>query len=1002
MSQLPATLSKMPLVGRAAELDLFRHLLDTAGAGVSSTLFLAGDGGIGKTRLTAAAREEAERRGWGIVIGRAYPVETGIPYALFADALLPALRALEPETRTLLTRGVEDELASLFPTLAAPEQRRRPANTDEPGDFKNRLLWNFTQFLKHYTARTPLLIILEDLQWADASSLELLHFIARQMREDRLLLLCTYKSEARSENAVLRATEQSLVSLSVARVQAIGPLARTDTDELIRQIFNTDVSVIREFAALLYGWTRGNPFFIQETLKTLVLAGRLRQEGGRWLGWDVDAFELPPSVKDAVLLLTDRLSAAARAVAELAAVIGTRTTFDVLATVSGYNDTELLAAIEELVRQHVLVEQVADTELSYDFAHPLIRETLYTQSGTTRTRMLHAAVGQALEQHYGPAAERRSDELAYHFSRAHSRALMTKAARYLASAGRNALAKHANREASSYLGAALDCVQDGHTVEGEDAGSLLFDLARARQRLGDYDGAAALLERARRAAEEAGDRARAAAIERRLGLACFWTGRPAEALRHYDAGIIAADEAGDPTVRIRLAIAKGMCLQELGQAVAAKAEVQHALVLAESAGPELLGRVHRALQLLYVWTGPSELAREHGQRAIDSAVATGDRTLAFSAHWAMAMLEGLNGNEPGILRHLGETARIAEELNSPVLRAWVAELEIEYAAATGDWERGIAVGEQAIAVARALNQHILIPRLLVWTGLIYLGRNEIDRGKQYVDEAWALSGAGSLGDRPANVHIVVPAHIGRAGYHLAIGEYTEAIRIGEAGLEIADRSGYVMWAIHKLLPIVAEANLWLGDLEESKRLGARLREHSSKLDHRLGLAWADACDALVTWLAGDLQGGVILLRTAVEKLEAVPYMPDAARIRRLLAGRLADLGERESALHELRIAHDLLSRIGAERDLAKTRDQFRELGARPPARTVGEGAAGLTRRELEIARLVSARKSNKAIGRALGISARTVSTHLSNIFVKLGISSRGELVDYLRTHEFTG
>ncbi|MEX0908153.1 MAG: LuxR C-terminal-related transcriptional regulator, partial [Gemmatimonadaceae bacterium] len=110
----------------------------------------------------------------------------------------------------------------------------------------------------------------------------------------------------------------------------------------------------------------------------------------------------------------------------------------------------------------------------------------------------------------------------------------------------------------------------------------------------------------------------------------------------------------------------------------------------------------------------------------------------------------------------------------------------------------------------------------------------------------------------------------------------------------------------------------------------------------------------------------------------------------------AEAGDREQSARELRRAHDLFARLGAAAELDATREQLRTLGFRPPARTVGEGAAGLTAREVEIARMVAARKANKEIGAALKISARTVSTHLSNIFSKLDVESRGELADYVR------
>jgi DNA-binding CsgD family transcriptional regulator len=267
-----------------------------------------------------------------------------------------------------------------------------------------------------------------------------------------------------------------------------------------------------------------------------------------------------------------------------------------------------------------------------------------------------------------------------------------------------------------------------------------------------------------------------------------------------------------------------------------------------------------------------------------------------------------------------------------------------------------------------------------------------------VDEAWELSGAGRVSEEePLDVHRAVPAHIGRAAYHLSLGEFREAIRIGEAGLEIADSTGYIFWAIHRLLPIITEAYCHLRDIEGALRCEARLRRDSQRLEHTLGLAWADAARAIVQWLRGDLHTACTMLHDAAESLEAIPIVPEAARLRRQLAGRLAEVDDREGALRELRHVHEIFAQLGAEPELAKARGQFRELGAKPPLRTQTEGAEGLTGREMEIARLVAAGQSNKAIGRVLDISSRTVSTHLSNIFRKAGVTSRSGLADYVRS-----
>ena len=440
-------------------------------------------------------------------------------------------------------------------------------------------------------------------------------------------------------------------------------------------------------------------------------------------------------------------------------------------------------------------------------------------------------------------------------------------------------------------------------------------------------------------------------------------------------------------------LARGVCLEFAGRGLEARAELEAALQVAEAVGdPGLRARVHRSLLLSHAWGGSGDAARDHGRRAIALALEAGDLGVACAGHWAMAVLEGLTGHGDECVGNLKAGERLAQELRSPLLRLAFAEISIEYASASGDWENGIAMGERAITTARALNQRSILPRLLVWTGLIHLGRAERERARSYIEEAWQLSGAGDSA-RATDMHSLLLAHTGLAAYQLAIGEDREAIRIGEAGLAIADLTGYTVWATHRLMAVIVEAYLNLRELEGARRYGERLRRDAERMGHVLGIAWADACDAVLAWLEGDAARGAALLRGAAEALEAVPFLPDAARLRRHLAARLRDLGDREGALRELRRVHDTLVALGAREELRRARLQIKELGARPPGRSSGPGAGGLTGRELEIVLMVANRKSNKAIGRDLNISPRTVATHLSNIYQKLEISSRAELAD---------
>lgn len=983
----------MPLVGRADQLAALSGALNSAARGQGGLHMVVGEGGIGKSRLALAASGLADGRGFTRVVGRAYPVETGIPYALFADAFVPLLRGLPASVLQTLSRGGTAELAMLFPALRSDEAMARVADVAE---LKPRLLDSFARLVQRLAARQPLLVVLENLHWADPSSLELLHFVSRRASEHPLLLLCTYNNEQLDAHTRLRAMEQSLHSLRALSMHVLPPLSRGETSELICRQFEVSANVVADFAALLHERTRGNPFFIEETMKALVTSGRLKQEDGHWVGWSAEQIQMPRTIRDALGTRLDRLTAAARRIATIAAVVGTHVPHALLEEMAGLSTHDLLEAVDELRHERMLVETRADAQLAYEFTHPLLQEVLYSDLSRARARALHGEIADALEKLFGDRALAHADELAVHFLRAEHATKAERACLYLGAAGHSALERGADREAAEALEAALQIAERAGDTGGRER--LLDLLARARQRLGAYASASELWERAVALAAARGDSRRVAALERRLGVAAFWSGRYEDALLHHERGLAAASAARDEGVTATLRLARSVVLLEVGRSDEASDDMRAALAIAERIGdPRLLSRVHQNIQILASWRGPSDLAREHGNKAVEFARAANNKTAEWAARWTMALTAGLTGDAPGTAQHLPAAMALAEELRSPILRMWTAEIAIEYRSGIGEWDEAIALSDRTIADARAFGQRTLLPRLLVWSSLVHLGRGDFDRAKAQIDEAWTMSGADRAAQgRPVNVHAVVPAHVGRASWYLARKQYARALKIGEEGLAIADRTGYVAWQIHRLMPLLVEASLWVEDWARAQRYGDRLREMSQRLGHPLGIAWSDACFALMRMLRGDSAGAVALLRRAADELDAIPFVEHGARVRRQLAEALNKAGDPDAAIIELRRIHDVFARIGAGPALNDVREKLRELGARPPARTPALGMGALTARETEIARLVAARKSNKEIGAALEISSRTVSTHLTNIFTKFGVDSRGALTDLVR------
>ncbi|WP_411280405.1 helix-turn-helix transcriptional regulator [Gemmatimonas sp.] len=1003
-----ATLSTLPFTGRRAELDVIERARVAAGRGLAQLLLLSGDGGIGKTRLVQEAAMLAAAAGWQVVTGRAYPLETAIPYALFGDALEPLFAALDSAALTRLTRGDKRILSALTPRLLAEADLAQQRLTDGVtlAEQRLRLHTGILQMLGRLSERQPLMLCLENLQWADSSSIELLHFVSRQLGTDRVLLVASWNESDRPLNEELRLALRSLRTVSMATDVRLIPLSRDDVASLLSTAFDVERDAVKPFATLLQDSTRGNPFFVDQTLRELVSRGELRQQGGVWVGWHVEQLVLPPSVRELLLERLGRLSVDARVVSDVIAVIGTTAAHDVVRSTSGLSEDALRLALGELRGEGIVTEESVGSTITYDLAHPMMRQTLVAHLGLARERDLHARIAVAIESVAGRHADREAESIAAHWRKADPRMETARSVKWLLQAGRQALGRLARREAAITLRASLDRI-DEHLHEDHlaDVPMLLDELARLYRRLGEYHEAIAMCARASALADARGDNLGVAVAERRLGLAQQGLGRREDAIRHFDVALARAGvnhsgngNAQTEVLLARIRLAKGDCLQALGLPEEAKLEITHAVEIAERLGQvPLLARAHRMLLMVHLWSGPAHRAWAHARSAVELAEQSGERNLAWSAHWSAAVLAALTAHTGALEAHLKEATRLAAELNSPLLELRTMEIMIEYRAGTGEWDRAIMDGERAIAMGRALDQTTLLARLLYWVSGVYLQRGDFATAKRLIDDAWEVSGAANLDlDRPFEVHGVLPACVARTAYLSAVGEHAQALALGQTAIAIADRTGYIAWAVYRLLPTLAEAALAVGDDATLSAVRRRLEHDATHLAHPIGAAWVlviDGADALREERTAD---AILLLQRAVATLEAVPYPFDAARTRLRLARALQQSGALTEAKHEAREALQMLERLGARPAAEEARTVLRSLGGKVAADHQNSRLATLTPREFDILRLVAQRLSNKEIGTRLGITARTAGTHLANIFDKLDVRDRTALGDMAR------
>ncbi len=958
--------------------------LDDALEGHGGLIALSGESGVGKSRLLEQLALEAKTRGARVLSGRGYSLEGDRPYGPWTDALTPIVEELG-SSLTVVARGLERDLAAIVPAIGAPRG---------DAEDKGHLFWNVGQFLARLGRRKPLVLILEDLHFADASTVELVHFVGRHLESVPVLVVVSWVTGA-ADAAPLEMLATSLAGRSKRR--QLAALTPPDLTELLQRAFAVEGDVARAFAAALHARTGGNAFFVEELLKEMIRAGHLGMTDGAWVGFEHGVPDtLPASVAEAVEHRLSTFGADTRRLVEVVALAGTAATLPLLEGVAALDANALGKALDELVARLFLTAP-ASIDGAYSFPHYLVHAAVVRGISEARARAIHRAIAEHLmRQHAVPGAD-----LARHLSRA-GMADEPGAFRPLLAAGRDALLRRANGEAVRWLRDAernLQLHRDQLSLRPGEEQRLLADLARAEWRLGALDASQASQQRALALAAAHGDAEGRARILLQAATAAGVGGRATEALAAANEAMDAAATAGAWRLEVAARVAAALALQSLGRMEEGKGLVEAVTErVAREGDPAIVAVAHRALVLLYGWTGPGETARRHADIALQAARASGDDDIAWSVHWALAVLEGFTGNGEAVRHHRDAAWRLAESLGSPSRAARSAEVAIEYASATGAWGEARAWAERAIPIARAVAPRTLLPRLLVWAGLVYLAQEEREEARAMLDEAWDLSGAGLPGTVPVSaVQNVVLAHTGRAAWHLASGDWHEARRLGEAGLVLADRYGLVAWGIHRLLPQIAEASIWQQDFDRALEVAARLRRDGTPLQHKLALAWATAIEALVARLRDGRPDAAERLIEAAEQLEAVPFVFHAARVRRNAAQILAADGRTDEAVRELRRAHQVFLRSGAVAELRGTRSALRSLGVRLPPQSVSEGAGALTGREVDIARCVAEHLTNKEIGLRLDISARTVSTHLANIFRKVGVESRAELADLVRS-----
>ncbi len=529
---MPGTLSSPVLVGRATELAELDVALRRAEDGVPAILLIGGDAGLGKSRLVEEFAAGARESGARVLVGGCVDLGgEGVPYGPFLEVLRVFGRELPPEGLARLLGDVGPELVAVAPGFArflAPDSEVEPAAPSTAGGALDqaRLFELILLLADRLSSDRPLVVVLEDFHWSDPASRDLLAFLARNLKQGRVMIIATFRSDDLERGHPLLARLAELERFPVVERIDLKPLTLAEQREQVAGILGHRPE--RDVAERIHARSEGNPFFAEEIVASR--AGLEDTNGG--------PASIPRSLRDILISRVARLSSDAQRMLGAVAVAGARADEALLARATDLSDGELVDAIREAVARQVLeVDEAAGT---YRLRHALLTEVVYADLLPVERRRLHAAVaGWLAEPERAGAAVPRGTcaELAHHWFAADN---LHEALRASVQAADEATAVHAHADALRHLQRALevwDGVGDPVTLAGVDRASVLDHAASAADRDGQGALAVDLGQAAVAEIDEAADPVHAGILRSKLALYLWTTGQTQASVAEYQAAV---------------------------------------------------------------------------------------------------------------------------------------------------------------------------------------------------------------------------------------------------------------------------------------------------------------------------------------------------------------------------------------------------------------------------------------------------------------------------------
>jgi DNA-binding CsgD family transcriptional regulator/tetratricopeptide (TPR) repeat protein len=974
-------------VGRVEELELLEAARGRAADADPAVVLVGGEAGVGKTRLVAELTARCATDGTRVLVGGCVPVGDGaLPYAPIVEALRALVADVGVNEVRELVGPSWPELARLLPALGEPDRTVLPDQGAQAGLFELLL-----GLLGRLGDRAPLVLVVEDLHWADRSTQDLLVFLVRNLRRERILVVVTYRNDEPGQQQLgpylaeidrggrVERIELPRLDRVETGAQLVGMLGAAPTADLVKAVFAR---------------SEGNPFFTEELL-AVVRAG---------------SPELPATLRD---LLRGRLQALperARRVLEMVAVAGRQVSHRLLAAVAGLSDAQLDQALRAAVANQLLVARRGED--GYDVRHALLREVVDGDLLPGERARLHATIAAAIAAHpaqAGGSSATTAAELAYHWEAAGE---LERALPAAIEAGIQAERTFAFAEALRHYERALEQwvrVSEAAKLAPLDRVTLLERAAEAAHLIYDQPRAVELVRAALTGMDQAADPARAGLLHERLGRYLYVT-LDESALLAYDQAVRLVPVEPPSAERARVLAGYAQILSLLARDAESRQVAEEALVAARRAGSRREeGRALASLGVALARLGDPDrgIAHLRDARRIAEEEADADG-FGLACITLTYVTEGAGRLEEALAVAL-QGAEVSRQLGSPgwhdSLQADAGEVEFRLGRwDEADWRLRAVLEQDRLTGPKGVHARWERARLDI-------ARGDFDAARRCLQEADGL--AAKAGQAQFDAQFAGPLAIARAELALWEGRDQEAFQAVADGLaalaRVADEAGFPA-----LFPLGLAATADRAERASARRATAEAeaaRRNGDELLARLeALAGVNACfPELSTVLAqsraeharlhGQADPAAWTAAAACWNKIGQPYSAACAHWREAEA-LLASGASKAKAEEPLRTAHAVAVQLGAvplrqeleflaQRGRVRLEEATEPSPATAPAPSVS-ASLGLTAREAEVLALVAAGRTNRQIGQELFITSKTASVHVSRILAKLGVAGRGE------------